>query len=565
MSTAAPRRNDPCPCGSGRKYKQCCARGGSGAAGAGVRPGSSRASPASPAPAPASAPADPAALVATAERARAAGDLARAEAAYRRALAADPRRPDALAGLGAVRLARGDAAAAAALLDRALPELRGRAARQAARLAHADACLQCGRGADALASARAAVDAAPREPGALAVKAMVEERTNDLDAAAATAARALAVAPAHASVGTMAARIDRRRGDAAAALARLDALLARRDLSPFQRQAALHERAVTLEAAGHHDEAWTAFVAAGRAVAEDPAAVRLDRDAWPRRVEACRRGLTRTLLEGAPSPSAGDLPFRPAFLVGFPRSGTTMTESVLAAHPVIRTTDEQPFLGDVKRSLAAATGGSVDDLPGLIARLRPEHVAAGRTEYARRVTDALGPVNGVLVDKLPLNLVDVGLVDALFPEARLIVALRDPRDVCLSCFQQWFGLNTAMVHFLDPEDTVRFYATVMGGWLDTRDALRIPRLEVRYEDTTADLEGQARRMLETLGVPWDDAVLAFHERARTRAISTPSYAAVAEPVHRRAVARWRRYERHLATWHEPLARFVAAFGYDDPA
>ena len=557
MSDAAVRRNDPCPCGSGRKFKQCClGRPGQAAPGAGSTAPES-ATGRSP---------SRAATIADARRHAAAGEWSRAEAIWRSRLEHDPDDPDAVRGLAEARLARGGAGAAAeaaALLDRAVAV---QPADASLRLVQADACLRAGLGVEARAAAEAAVSLAPQDPAAGAMLAMVLERTNDLAAAAAAVRAAEATGPGHVSVITVAARIDRRRGEAGAALERLGPLLERGDLSPFQRQVALHEQAMSLEAAGRHAEAWSAFVAAGRALAEAPAARRLDRGAWPRRIEACRRGLSRDLLDraGPTEPSPPPLAFRPVFLVGFPRSGTTMTETVLAAHPDVRTTDEQPFLGAVKRTLAAAVAGPLDDLPALLARLTPPLRLRLRAEYAARVLAAMGPAVGrsVLVYKLPLNIVDIALADALFPEARVLLALRDPRDACLSCFQQWFELNTAMVHLLDPDDTVRFYTQVMGGWLDARPHLRLPVLPVRYEDTTADLEAQARRMLEFLGLPWDPGVLAGHERVAGRAVSTPSYAAVSEPVHRRAVARWRRYADVVAAWEEPLAPFLEAFGYE---
>jgi tetratricopeptide (TPR) repeat protein len=564
MSDAAIRRNDPCPCGSGRKFKQCCLGAGEAGASSGTggpaRPGSG---PAATAPAAARGVPPRATAVAEARRHAAGGEWPRAEAIWRSLLDRDARDVEAARGLAEARLARGAAGEAAAVLAQAAAL---RPADASLRLAQADACLRAGLGGDARNAAEAAVAIAPRDPAAGAMLAMVLERTNDLDAAAAAVDAVSSVAPDHVSVITMAARIARRRGHADAAIERLEPLLKRRDLSPFQRQVALHEYAMALEAAGRHAEAWTAFRETGRAVAEDPAARRLDRQAWPRRIEACRRGLSRALLDRAgprvsPPPP---LEFRPVFLVGFPRSGTTMTETVLAAHPAVRTTDEQPFLGAIKRTLATAVAGPPDDLPALLARLTPPLRARLRTEYAGRVTAAMGPMQSgtVLVDKLPLNIVDIALADVLFPEARVLLALRDPRDVCLSCFQQWFELNTAMVHFLDPQDTVRFYAQVMGGWLDARPHLRLPVLAVRYEDTTADLEGQARRMLEFLELPWDPGVLAGHERVAGRAVSTPSYAAISEPVHRRAVARWRRYADALAGWEEPLGPFLEAFGYE---
>ena len=128
---------------------------------------------------------------------------------------------------------------------------------------------------------------------------------------------------------------------------------------------------------------------------------------------------------------------------------------------------------------------------------------------------------------------------------------------------QWFGLNTAMIRFLEWEDTAAFYAEVMDLWLHQRDMLASPFIEFRYEDTVVDLEKQARRILGFLGVEWDDRVLSFHEDAQKRYISTPSSVAVTEPVHTRAAGRWRNYEEQMTVVAPTLQRFCDAFGYED--
>ena len=168
----------------------------------------------------------------------------------------------------------------------------------------------------------------------------------------------------------------------------------------------------------------------------------------------------------------------------------------------------------------------------------------------------------LLLDKLPLNLVETGLINVLFPDAKIIVALRDPRDVCLSCFMQGFDLNIGMVNFLWWERTVELYANVMDLWLHVREMLTLPFIEVRYEDTVRDLEGQARRMLDFLGLEWDDRVIRFYEAARKKAILTPSFAAVTKPVHTGAIGRWRNYAGPVERVAGTLQPYIKAFGYD---
>ncbi len=171
------------------------------------------------------------------------------------------------------------------------------------------------------------------------------------------------------------------------------------------------------------------------------------------------------------------------------------------------------------------------------------------------------PRQKLFVDKLPLNSVFMPLLARLFPGARFILALRDPRDVVLSCFMQTFTLNEAMRHFLSLDETARYYAAVMGVAARAESRLGPRVLRVRYEDVVSDTEGQARRLLAFLQLPWDPAVLAFHETARKRRINTPSYQQVVQPVYGSARERWRKYAEELAPVLPVLEPFVRSFGY----
>ncbi|RMF84793.1 MAG: sulfotransferase, partial [Nitrospirae bacterium] len=251
----------------------------------------------------------------------------------------------------------------------------------------------------------------------------------------------------------------------------------------------------------------------------------------------------------------------PAFLVGFPRSGTTLTGQILASHPQVAVTGQQPLLGRL-----------IGELPNLLGRrlesgwdlcdLGAEELTRVRRRYWALVAEMVGPVEAdrLLVDKLPLNVIDLGFAYRFFPRAKVVVLLRDPRDACLSCFMQPFHLNQANVNFLDLERTARLYAAVMELWFHYREALGNPYLELRYEELVADPEGRARELLAFLGLPWDEAVLRFHELGRE--VRTPSYAAVASPIYREAVGRWRHYREQLAPVAGILQPFVEAFGYE---
>ncbi|MDA0700698.1 MAG: sulfotransferase, partial [bacterium] len=253
-------------------------------------------------------------------------------------------------------------------------------------------------------------------------------------------------------------------------------------------------------------------------------------------------------------------PDDPVFLVGFPRSGTTLTEQILAAHPRLLTTDEEPFLPDLTREWPALAGVAY---PHGLASLSDDAVAQLRDRYRAALAERFGAgaEGRRVVDKLPLNILHLGLIRRLFPTAPVIVALRDPRDVVLSCFMQQFAPNASMVQFFDLARSARFYAAVMGLWLGWRDGLAPAALESRYEDVVQDVEGAARRLIAHVGEPWTDAVLGYAAAARGRAITTPSYRDVGEPIHGRARGRWRRYEKQLAPVLGILDPYARALGY----
>ncbi len=277
---------------------------------------------------------------------------------------------------------------------------------------------------------------------------------------------------------------------------------------------------------------------------------------------ACRSWFnTQRISEFAIQQIGVDQGARPIFFVGFPRSGTTLAEQVLAAHPRLATTGEHSPLEAVKADWTALTGLPLS-LPDCLADLSAEAINACRARFLAAAEAVTGGLSGRrVVDKLPLNLVDIGLINLLFPDARVIVALRDPRDVVLSCFMQDFRINDAMAAFLNRADTVALYCEVMSLWQHYRAVVTLPWIEYRYEDLIEDFAGTARRLVTFTGETWDPAILQYREQIAGRSISTPSYAAVAAPLHSRAKGRWRRYQAWLAPDAAALEPFIEEFGY----
>ncbi len=256
-------------------------------------------------------------------------------------------------------------------------------------------------------------------------------------------------------------------------------------------------------------------------------------------------------------------PKRTALLTGFPRSGTTLLEQVLDSHPDVASSEEREFIGK-ELFLAMRFGHPITPLIDALNELQPKEIDFQRQRYFQAMEYLLGePIDDRMhLDKNPAYNLTIPLVLRFLPETRLIVALRDPRDVVLSCYLRYLPLNAVSVRFLDIRRTADRYVLDMGTWLKLRELISVPWCQIRYEDTVTDLEGTARRALETLGLPWADQVLDYRHRVLdAKHISSPSYEAVAQPIYTRAIGRWRNYERLLDPILEKLDPFVREFGY----
>lgn len=242
----------------------------------------------------------------------------------------------------------------------------------------------------------------------------------------------------------------------------------------------------------------------------------------------------------ATGPAAQDSPI---FIVGFPRSGTTLLEQVLDAHPLLQSMDEQPLLLNAVREISQRGIG----YPGELHRLAADAREQIRAQYWQQARDRgrLLP-SRQLVDKNPLNLILAPLIKALFPHARLVLAIRHPCDTVLSCFLQRFRSPGLAVLCRDLTTLARAYSRSFEYWYSQRPLLHPVHYELRYEQLTEDFAGEVRRLTHFLQLPWHEALLAPAAHARAKGfISTPSYAQVLEPVNSRSVGRWENYRPHF--------------------
>jgi tetratricopeptide (TPR) repeat protein len=249
----------------------------------------------------------------------------------------------------------------------------------------------------------------------------------------------------------------------------------------------------------------------------------------------------------------------PVFIVAFPRSGTTLLELALDAHPGLQSMDEQPYLQNALDDLRA-TGCSYPD--GLAA-MTAEQLAEVRARYWQRVARKLRLAPGQrLVDKNPLNLLRLPLIQRLFPNAHVLVAVRHPCDVILSNFQQHFRAPEFALLCRSLPSIAAGYRKAFEFWYQQQALLAPHSREVRYEQLVADFEPQVRDIVSFLGLPWDDAVAAPGKRATEKKfVSTPSYSQVVQPVTTKAVDRWHNYRGHFDEVLPIVAPLLARWSY----
>ena len=306
---------------------------------------------------------------------------------------------------------------------------------------------------------------------------------------------------------------------------------------------------------GHAEAAFSAFSEMNRLQALDPSEPM-------RRATVYREALKRDIAMLTPAwfagwtPPATPSPSRPSpvFLVGFPRSGTTLLDTLLMGHTAVSVLEEKPPLRKVEEAL-----GGMEHLPGLdeagIKALRDVYFAEA-ARHADLDSDKL------LVDKFPMHLNKVPIIHRLFPDARFILALRHPCDVVLSCFTTNFRLNEAMSAFLDLETTARMYDLSFGFWERSLSTMPIRRHVVAYEQVVADVEAEIRPLFNYLGLEWRSSVLDHQQTAKARGvISTASYAQVTEPIYHRSSGRWTRYREQLEPVLPILRPWIERYGY----
>ncbi|MDB5479477.1 MAG: Protein-tyrosine sulfotransferase [Caulobacteraceae bacterium] len=410
---------------------------------------------------------------------------------------------------------------------------------------------------------RRAAEVAPGSAAPLAVLAVMAAQKRNVEEARELAARAAAITPGILGAEMAVARAELLEGRPALAEARLTPLLGRTELDDENRAGVLDVRAEAFDAQGRTDEAFGDYEARN-AILLRLNTTQFGGESAQRLPQITRRLTTFVAMEAedawraSPGEDSRGLRSvrRHVFLLGFPRSGTTLLEKVLGGHPQAVTLEEVNHLTAATLDLRGEAGWR------RLARLTQAEADVCRETYWRLVRGSLGDdlSDKILVDKLPLHTLDLPMIARLFPDARILLALRDPRDVVLSCYRRRFQVNLAMFEFLTLRGAADFYDAAMGLANIARSRLPLILREVRHETVIADFDREVGEILDFIGAEWDPAVRDFADRVGGH-MRTPSYAQLARGLNADGVGQWRRYERQMAPILDVLDPWVAQFGY----
>jgi len=251
--------------------------------------------------------------------------------------------------------------------------------------------------------------------------------------------------------------------------------------------------------------------------------------------------------------------FQPIFLIGFPRSGTTLLDTILRTNKSIEIIEEKPVLRNFLRNLDIKIKNNFNHLDNLDKKFiqnMQNFYFEEREQYLENKKTK------IVIDKMPLNIIYIAEILRFFPNAKFIFALRNPYDSILSCFMQQFELNPAMKNFTSLESSVILYDLVMKLWTIYRDVFSINCHFIKYEDLVTDFEKTTKEIFKFLEIDWSDNTKNFYMTAKKRLnISTPSYNQITSPLYSRSIGRWKNYEKEFKGLKNILDPWLDEFNY----
>ncbi len=407
----------------------------------------------------------------------------------------------------------------------------------------------------------AAIAADPNYEDPLAGRAAIAAQRGHFEEARAFAARALSVAPGQPIANLAVAQADLEAGDAAAVVRRLAPQLENPAVLEGDRSLFFATIGDALDLLDRRDEAFAAW-SKGKALSR---ALYADREPGRSAAAGTARvqeflAFTRDLSPRpppAPTVAPADGPREHVFLLGFPRSGTTLLEQVLSAHPDVVSLEERPLLNPAEGEFFKTLSAFERLIDADDALLDPF-----RALYWTQVRElGLEPRGKVFVDKMPLYSLLLPLIARLFPDAKILFAERDPRDVVFSCFRRAFQINAGMYQFTSLENAASYYDLAMTVAHEYLRAFPMIVRPTRHETLVADFDGESRALCGFLNLEWSGTMARFAERSRERQIRTPSAPQVRRGLYATGVGQWRRYANQLAPVMPTLERWATTLGY----
>ena len=402
----------------------------------------------------------------------------------------------------------------------------------------------------------------PDNPEILATLASIHAQLEDATQARELGSRALELSPGNLVAQIAIARADLLEGKAQDALARVTSMLSG-EVDARLALALLDICADAQDALDRPTEAFAAY-SARNAMLEKLVAPLVTREVKERRVAQARRmtEFFRSSAAGSwPTDHSTDTGAHPphAFILGFPRSGTTLLEKSLAGHPDVVTLPEIDLLTKAGAELLKSDEGL-----RRLAKLDSAELERYRNAYWGSVAEITKtpPGDRLIVDKLPLHTLALPLISRLFPNARIIFAVRDPRDVVLSCFRRRFQLNSAMYEFLTLPRATEFYGAVMDLATTFLPLSPLAVRTVRHEELASDYEAKLGDTLQFLGLDWDEGVRGFNRLARENP-RTPTDLQLIKGLTTQGIGQWTRYREQLEPVLPLLDRWVRHFNYGD--
>ena len=249
----------------------------------------------------------------------------------------------------------------------------------------------------------------------------------------------------------------------------------------------------------------------------------------------------------------------PVFLIGFPRSGTTLLDTILRSHPEIDVLEEKPLINSVEQIIKSKFKCSLDKLHDL----KSKDLDYLRNHYLEILRNNCDNKNAkILIDKFPFQTVCLPLINLLFPNSKIIFTHRNPYDTVLSCFQQSFEPNNAMANFRSIESASRIYDLTMTIWLDYKEKLKINHITSKYEDLIEDFDKHILKILNFLDVSWDENIKNYRNTAHDRGkINTPSSSQVVQPLYKSSIDKWKNYEKYFKNSNRYLHKWISYFKY----